>query len=120
MAFPDELHYQEAEEAMEEWFDDDNAFPEFKSRKEVKLTGNQINCGFQVTDESAIFVKRAAFEEFLKREFGPEKASQSNIASFFEELSANEYLRKSSKGTFTRDVRIGKKGEKIKLMEFNW
>lgn len=119
MAYQHELNYYEAADAIEDWLESSGEILEFLSRKDPKLTGSKIKCGFYVRDEDAFYIRLSAFEDFLRQRFGTERISKHSLEQLLQHFSAQGFFRKPARGRATADVRIGAGNEKIKLMKFS-
>jgi hypothetical protein len=117
MAFPNTLIYNRAKDVLVDWLEDTEIIPEYDSRKNVGLKGKEISYGIYAEDEDRYYVKLCALDELFEERFGQKQATKPNIRSFLNELADRKCLRKSGKGEFAKDVRIGVSGEKIKLVE---
>lgn len=117
MAFPNTLIYNQAKDVLIDWLQDTENFPVYDSRKNAGLKGNEISCGIYAEEEGRYYVKLCALDALFEERFGQKQATKPNIRSFLNELANRKCLRKSGKGEFTKDVRIGVSGEKIKLVE---
>ncbi|EEA95071.1 DUF927 domain-containing protein [Pseudovibrio sp. JE062] len=119
-AFSQQLNYSAAQDALGEWFADPEKFPEFKNRKSRKLNSEQAQKGFYVQEENAIYVRLDVLETFLGGLLGEGDVSRKATRELLEVLSGKGIFCKPPNGNLTKDVRIGTRNKKIKLLRFDY